>query len=189
MSIGAPASTALARAPDGSGSLAATRPSRSRRRRVLAGALVGCASLAVIGCGGGGEDEDTVQRKVITTDAGTVIVRSVTDREALKVEVQSDSVYVAFTDDTPGATREMLRGKPLGGRCKLADGRQIGTIQLLWRDDPGDWGSNLGVQGVYEGDDALPQEIRSCELRRGEAAAGGTDINAGPVLATVSFED
>ncbi|MDO9408920.1 hypothetical protein [Patulibacter sp.] len=195
MSTGAPVRTAALRAVP----LPAVRPGprrprelgRSGRRRAPAGPLACCAALAIAGCGGGGGggDDADAQRRVITTNAGTVIVRSVTDRDGLKVEVQSDSVYVSATDDTPPALLSELKGKPLGGRCTLADGRKIGTIQLLWREDPGDWGSNLAVQGVYDGGDALPREIRSCDLRRGEAAAGGTDVNAGPVLASVTFTD
>lgn len=157
---------------------------------VLGLGAAACGGGSDGGGGGGGESDDTVQRKVVTTDAGTVIVRAVTEKEGLEVEVQGDSVYVAFTKETPAATRAALQGKPLGGRCRLADGREIGTIQLLWREDPGNWGSNLGVQGVYEQGDALPGDIRTCDLRRGQAVGvGQTDINAGPVLTSVRFTE
>lgn len=170
------------------------RPEAPRRTRHRSAAVAAAAALAVVtsGCGGsgGGGSDDDAQRKVITTDAGTIIVRADAEPVALKVEVQDSSVYVTPTDATPKDVLAEVRGKPLGGRCTLKDGRTIGTIQLLWRQRSGDWGSNLEVQGVYEETAPLPEAIRSCELRRGVAVgADATDVNAGPVLSTATFSD
>jgi hypothetical protein len=154
-------------------------PLRLRRALVLAGAV------ALAGCGGGGEDDpDTAQRRVVTTDAGTIIVRTVTDRQGLELEVQNSSVYVRPTKDTPQALLDQASGKPLGGRCRTRDGRTVGTVALYWRARSKDWGANLEVQGAYEDPRPFAEVVRSCELRRGIAVGGGTDVNAGPVLAT-----
>jgi hypothetical protein len=156
-------------------------PLRPSRALVLVGAV------ALTGCGGGGDDPDTAQRRVVTTDAGTIIIRTVTDREALEIEVQDSSVYVRPTKDTPQALLGQASGKPLGGRCRTRDGRSVGTIALYWRASSKDWGASLDVQGVYEDERPFAEVVRSCDLRRGVAAAGGTDVNAGPVLATGQF--
>lgn len=161
-----------------------------RRRLVPLAAIVALGAAGCGGSGGGGGGDDEVQRKVVTTDAGTIIVRADAEPVALRVEVQDSSVYVTPTDGTPKDVLTQMRGKPLGGRCTLKDGRTIGTIQLLWRESSGDWGSNLEVQGVYDEKTPLPEAVRSCELRRGVAAgAGATDVNAGPVLTTATFTD
>ncbi|WP_022929107.1 hypothetical protein [Patulibacter americanus] len=162
---------------------------RRRPPLPLRRALVVAGAIALTGCAGGGADDDpdTAQRRVVTTDAGTIIIRTVTDREGLEVEVQESSVYVRPTKDTPRALLAEASGKPLGGRCRTRDGRTVGTIALYWRERSKDWGASLDVQGVYEDPKPFAEVVRSCELRRGVAAGGGTDVNAGPVLATGVF--
>lgn len=159
-----------------------------RRRRILVLAATGTlAALAPTGCGSGGDDADA-ERRVVTTDAGTTIVRTTSETDGLRVEVQDSSLYVSATAATPPSVLAAMKGRPLGGRCTLEDGREIGTIQVLWRDDPGDWGANLEVQGVYEDHTPLAEVVRSCAFRRGTPAGpGATDVNAGPVLTTASF--
>ncbi|MGX6447253.1 hypothetical protein ACVU7I_04195 [Patulibacter sp. S7RM1-6] len=143
----------------------------------LVGVLAGC-----------GDDDGTVERKVVTTDAGTVISRTTDPEHGLRLEAQDDSLYVRPTAATPAALRRQLRGKPLGGRCTLRDGRTVGTIALYWRDRPADWGASLEVQRVYRDEDTpFAAAVRSCELRRGRPAGGATDVAAGPVLARASF--
>jgi hypothetical protein len=165
------------------------RALRRRPQSPLRRALIVAGAVALAGCGGGGADDDpdTAQRRVVTTDAGTIIIRTVTDREALELEVQHSSVYVRPTKDTPEALLGEASGKPLGGRCRTRDGRTVGTIALYWRERSKDWGSSLEVQGVYDDPKPFAEVVRSCELRRGVPSGGGTDVNAGPVLATGVF--
>jgi hypothetical protein len=163
---------------------------RPRRALVCGVALAAVLSLGAAGCGGSDADDDSVVRKVVTTDAGTTIVRTITDRDKLKLEAQDSSLYAEEGPDTPRSATAAMEGKPLGARCKLKDGRTIGTIQLLWREDSRTWGSSLEVQGVYEEKEPVANVLVSCELRRGEPAGpGATDINAGPVTDTASFVD
>lgn len=136
-------------------------------------------------------EEDRVQRRVITTDSGTTIVRTVDDATGLKLEAQSDNLYVEPTDATPATLRSQLRGRPLGARCTTRDGRELKTFPLYWRERSEDWGVALGVLGRWEDEDELfADAVASCELRRGTPAGSGrTDVAAGPVLATGRFTE
>ncbi|WP_026911620.1 hypothetical protein [Patulibacter minatonensis] len=134
-----------------------------------AGLLVlAAAGAGLVGCGG--DDTDSAQRKVVTTDAGTVIVRTITDRDGLKVEAQGSSLYASFTEDTPATVRTALQGTPLAVSCTLRDGKAVPAFQLLWRDDAKDWGASLEVQGAYEAKEPFASEARSCTVGTGSDA-------------------
>lgn len=136
-------------------------------------------------------DDESVQRRVVTTSLGTPIIRAVDERTGLKVEAQGNNLYVEPTDATSGALRAELRGKPLGAFCTTRDGHTIDTFPLLWRERSQDWGVALAAYRRWQDEEQqFAEAVASCDLRRGTPVGGGrTDVAAGPVLATGRFAE
>lgn len=178
--------------------------------RALLGLLAAAAVLAT-GCGADDEPSGSASKsgpQVETTDAGTKIIAATDDKAGLRVEIQDDSLYVTLTDDAPDTTRE-LEGKGIGGSCEDdGDGgvEAAAEFPILWRDDPGDWGSNLsradatetGITTVQEDEYDEYEQAQDAEPRLAEHVtrcrlfAPGSDqafdSETDEPLATVEFE-
>jgi hypothetical protein len=136
-------------------------------------------------------EQDTAQRRVVTTSFGTPIIRTVDDGTGLKLEAQGDNLYLEPTDATSDELRGELRGKPLGASCTTRDGRTVKTFPLMWRERSEDWGVALKAFDRWENEELeFAEAVASCEVRRGTPVGGGrTDVAAGPALLTGRFTE
>ena len=136
-------------------------------------------------------EQDTAERRVVTTSFGTPIIRTTDEGTGLKLEAQGDNLYLEPTDATSDDLRRELRGKPLGARCTTRDGRTVQTFPLMWRERSEDWGVALKAIDRWEDENTpFAEAVASCEVRRGTPVGGGrTDVAAGSVLLTGRFTE
>ncbi|MEJ7750937.1 MAG: hypothetical protein WKF32_05765 [Thermoleophilaceae bacterium] len=176
-------------------------------------ALVVLLAAATVAAGCGADDEPSGSpakggAEVETTESGTKIIASTDEKAGMRVEVQDDSLYVTLTDDAPQATRD-LEGQGIGGSCDDDGGGGVeaaAEFPILWREDPGDWGSALsranaetGVTTVEEdeyedfekAEEAKPrlaEHVTRCRLFA-PGADGGFDSESDDPIATFEFRE